>query len=133
MNPNGLEVPVRPCRALGVDDVLVVYVDIFAFYKPGTVRDILRGRVWEFEINQGWALGVLALMTIPSVMIALSVLLPTRRTSGPTSSWRPCSSWCRSATRWARPGPSSGSARSSRSWLLATVVRLAWRWRAGCA
>jgi Family of unknown function (DUF6326) len=54
---------------------LYVYVDIFAFYKPGTIPDILRGRVWDFEITQGWAL---ALLTIPSVMIALSVLLPTR-------------------------------------------------------
>jgi hypothetical protein len=34
--------------------------------------------VWDFEITQGWALGALALMTIPSVMIALSVLLPTK-------------------------------------------------------
>ena len=57
---------------------LYVYVDIFAFYKPGTIPDILRGRVWDFDITQGWALGALALMTIPSVMIALSVLLPTR-------------------------------------------------------
>ena len=57
---------------------LYVYVDILALYKPGTVRDILRGRVWEFDVTQGWALGALALMTIPSVMIALSVLLPAR-------------------------------------------------------
>jgi hypothetical protein len=34
--------------------------------------------VWDFEITQGWALGALALMTIPSVMIALSVLLPAK-------------------------------------------------------
>jgi hypothetical protein len=53
-------------------------VDIVSLYKPGTVRDILRGRVWDFEITQQWALGALALMTIPSVMIALSVLLPTK-------------------------------------------------------
>ena len=45
-----------------------VYVDILAFYKPGTVRDILEGRVWEFDITQGWALGVLVLMTVPSLM-----------------------------------------------------------------
>ncbi len=34
---------------------LYVYVDIIAIYQPGTVRDILRGRVWEFDISQGWA------------------------------------------------------------------------------
>ena len=54
-----------------------VYVDILAFYKPGTVRDILEGRVWEFDITQGWALGVLVLMTVPSLLASL--LLPPRR------------------------------------------------------
>jgi hypothetical protein len=57
---------------------LYVYVDIFAFYKPGTIDDILVGRVWEFDISQGWALGALALMTIPSLMIFLSLTLPAR-------------------------------------------------------
>ena len=80
MNPNHLEVPVQVrLAALWASTMfLYVYVDILSLYKPGTVRDILRGRVWEFEITQGWALGALALMTIPSVMIALSVLLPTK-------------------------------------------------------
>ena len=112
---------------------LYVYVDIIAFYKPGTVRDILRGRVWEFEITQGWAIGTLALMTIPSVMIAVSVLLPTR------------------ANQWTNIVVASvfilvaiGNP-IGETWafiwfgaivevvLLATVVRLAWRWRAGRA
>lgn len=54
---------------------LYLYVDLFAFYKPGTIDDILIGRVWEFDITQGWALGALALMTIPSLMVYLSVTL----------------------------------------------------------
>jgi hypothetical protein len=45
---------------------LYVYVDIFAFYKPGTIPDILRGRVWDFDITQGWALGALGLLTTPA-------------------------------------------------------------------
>jgi len=59
---------------------LYVYVDIFGFFKPGTVADILDGRVWEFDITQGWAFGALVLMAIPSLMIALSLLLPARAT-----------------------------------------------------
>jgi hypothetical protein len=80
MNPNHLvvQVEVRLAALWASTMFLYVEVDIVSLYKPGTVRDILRGRVWEFEITQGWALGALALMTIPSVMIALSVLLPTR-------------------------------------------------------
>jgi hypothetical protein len=55
---------------------LYVYVDIFSFYVPGTIDDILIGRVWEFDITQGWALGALALMAIPSLMVFLSLALP---------------------------------------------------------
>ena len=52
---------------------MFAYVDIFSFYKPGVVRDILRGKIWEFDITQAWALGALALMTIPALMVFLSV------------------------------------------------------------
>ena len=52
---------------------MFAYVDIFSFYKPGVVRDILRGKVWEFDITQVWALGALALMTVPALMVFLSV------------------------------------------------------------
>jgi hypothetical protein len=55
---------------------LYVYVDILAFFKPGTIDDILVGRVWEFDISQGWVLGSLALMTVPALMVFLSLVLP---------------------------------------------------------
>ena len=57
---------------------LYVYVDIFYFYKPGTIDDILVGRVWQFEITQAWLAGCLMLMVVPSLMVALSVTLPAR-------------------------------------------------------
>ncbi|HUF14396.1 MAG TPA: DUF6326 family protein [Acidimicrobiia bacterium] len=82
-NPQRLEdvqVPVRlKLSAMWVSAMfLYVYVDIFAFYKPGTIDDIMVGRVWEFDITQGWALGALVLMTIPSLMVFLSLGLPAR-------------------------------------------------------
>jgi hypothetical protein len=55
---------------------LYVYVDIFTFFKPGTIDDILIGRVWTFDITQGWALGALVLMTVPALMVVLSLTLP---------------------------------------------------------
>lgn len=55
---------------------LYVYVDIFSFYKPGTIDGILVGRVWTLDITQGWALGALALMTVPILMVVLSLTLP---------------------------------------------------------
>lgn len=55
---------------------LYVYVDILGFYEPGTIPDIVAGRVWEFDITQSWALGAMALMTIPALMVFLSLALP---------------------------------------------------------
>jgi hypothetical protein len=55
--------------------LIYIYVDIFGFYKPGTIQNILAGKVWEFEISQAWALGALLLMVIPSLMVLLSMIL----------------------------------------------------------
>jgi hypothetical protein len=57
---------------------LYVYVDILAFYKPGTVDDILIGVVWEFDITQTWAITALTLLAIPIFMVVLSMTLPAR-------------------------------------------------------
>lgn len=57
---------------------LYVYVDILGLYKPGVIDDILAGRVWQLEITQTWAVGALALMAIPIVMVFLSLTLPAR-------------------------------------------------------
>lgn len=54
---------------------LYVYVDIVALFKPGTVEGILNGRVWTFDVTQTWALGALALMTVPTLMVVLSLTL----------------------------------------------------------
>ena len=70
--------PAEAVGTVGVNDVPVLYVDIFGFYKPGTIDDILVGHVWEFDISQAWALGALVLMTIPSLMVFLSLALPAR-------------------------------------------------------
>jgi len=54
-----------------------VYGDIFTFFKPGTVRDILAGNT-GFLGTQGGLLGAAALMAVPSVMVALSLTLAAR-------------------------------------------------------
>ena len=55
-----------------------IYVDIFSFYKPGTIESIQSGRIWEFEITQLFILASLLLMSIPILMVFLSVVLPAR-------------------------------------------------------
>ena len=55
-----------------------IYVDYFALYMPGKIEDILKGRVFVFDITQGFLLAALASVTIPALMIFLSVVLPAK-------------------------------------------------------
>ncbi len=57
-----------------------VYVDILNFYTPGTIEDILDGRVFEFDISQTFSVSALFLMAVPIFMVTLSTLLPARAT-----------------------------------------------------
>jgi len=57
---------------------IYLYVDIFGFFKPGVIEDAIAGKVWTFQITQVWLLGVIILMTIPSLMVFLSLVLPVK-------------------------------------------------------
>lgn len=57
---------------------LIIYLDYFALYMPNTIKDILKGRVFVFDISQIFLLVVLALVTLPALMIFLSVALPAK-------------------------------------------------------
>lgn len=57
---------------------LYIYVDYFHLYMPGKIEDIRAGRVFEFDISQGFLLAALASVTIPALMIFLSVALPAK-------------------------------------------------------
>lgn len=57
---------------------LYIYVDYFHLYMPGALDDMLAGKVYLFEINQGFLLAALASVTIPALMIFLSVALPAK-------------------------------------------------------
>ena len=58
--------------------LVYIYVDILSLYQPGVIDDIRGGRVWQLDITQTWAVGALALMAIPILMVALSLMLPAR-------------------------------------------------------
>ena len=57
---------------------LYIYVDYLALYKPGFVDDLRAGVVHEFELGPTFVASALTLIAIPSVMILLSMALPTR-------------------------------------------------------
>lgn len=57
---------------------LYIYVDVLNFYKPGVVDGILNGLVWRFEISSALLTVFLVSVSIPAVMVVLSMTLPAR-------------------------------------------------------
>ena len=57
---------------------IYIYVDIFRFFQPGEIQNILAGKVWEFNITQTWALSAMIMMTIPIIMVFLSLALKAK-------------------------------------------------------
>lgn len=57
---------------------LYIYVDYFALYMPGKVGDILRGKVFVFDISEGFLMIALVSVSIPAGMIFLSATLPAK-------------------------------------------------------
>lgn len=58
--------------------LLYIYVDYFALYMPNKINDILQAKVYVFDLTPGFLLVALASVTIPALMISLSVLLPAK-------------------------------------------------------
>lgn len=54
---------------------LYIYVDYFHLYMPGALEDMLAGRVFEFDISKGFLIAALVSVSIPALMIFLSVSL----------------------------------------------------------
>ncbi len=57
---------------------LYIYVDYFALYMPGKIEDIVAGKVFVFDISYVFLMIALTSVTIPALMIFLSVALPAK-------------------------------------------------------
>lgn len=57
---------------------LYIYVDYFHLYMPGSMEDILAGKVFVFDITQVFLLVALIFVIIPALMIFLSVTLSAK-------------------------------------------------------
>ena len=57
---------------------LYLYVDYFHLYMPGSIEDILAGKMFVFDITQVVLLTGLASVTVPALMIFLSVALTAK-------------------------------------------------------
>ena len=57
---------------------LYIYVDYFHLYMPGSIEDILAGKVFVFDISYVFLLIAMIFVAIPTLMIFLSVVLPAK-------------------------------------------------------
>ena len=57
---------------------LYIYVDYFHLYMPGALKEMLATKVFVFDITQTFLLAALVSITIPALMIFLSVALPSK-------------------------------------------------------
>ena len=57
---------------------LYIYVDYFHLYMPGSLKNILAGKVFVFDISYVFLLIAMIFVAIPTLMIFLSVVLPAR-------------------------------------------------------
>src|SRR4029079_8188803 len=56
----------------------IIYLDYFHLYMPGSIEDILAGKMFVFDITQVALLAGLGTVTIPALMISLSVALSAK-------------------------------------------------------
>jgi hypothetical protein len=54
---------------------LFAYGDIFGFFKPGQIQDVIAGEVSGIKITQAFLLGASIYITVASVMVFLSLVL----------------------------------------------------------
>ena len=115
---------------------LYLYVDVLNFFKPGVIDDILVGVVFKFDISSTLLTIFLVSVSIPALMVALSMMLPARanRTTNlvVASLLIPYSIFNAAGTTWewaAFYGISIGI----EVLLLAFILRSAWTWPAALA
>ncbi len=55
-----------------------LYADVFTFFQPGIIEELVTGELAGIQINQVFLFGMAILMTIPIVMVFLSLALKAR-------------------------------------------------------
>lgn len=76
LDDSPVNVRVKLAAAWASFTLLYVYVDYFVLYKPGYMEGILAGKVFVFDISEGFFLFALASVSIPALMAFLSTALP---------------------------------------------------------
>lgn len=53
----------------------IIYLDYFHLYMPGKIDEILKGKVFVYDVSQGFLMAALGIVGLPALMIFLSVAL----------------------------------------------------------
>jgi hypothetical protein len=56
--------------------VLYAYGDIFGFFKPGQIEEVVSGEISGFEITDGFLFAISVYVAVATVMIFLTLVLP---------------------------------------------------------
>lgn len=106
---------------------LFAYVDLFSLYRADVRADLEQGKMAGFKVDQGFLLAVTGYITLPSLMVALSLLLPARitRVANITVAVAYLLSVVASAFE---PSIYFVAASAVEVVLLSTVAIIAWRW-----
>lgn len=135
-NPNPLDNPPIPVQAKIAAAwtsfmFLYLYVDVLNFYKPGVVDSILDGLMWRFDVSSTLLTVVLVSVSIPALMVALSIMLPARANRATNlvvaSLYIPYSIFNAVGTTWEWAAFYSLSI-GVEVLLLAFILRSAWTW-----
>src|SRR4051794_10789548 len=57
---------------------LYAYGDIFAYFRPGFIEDVMSGEVSDFDIDQLFLLAISIYVAIPAAMVFLSLVMKPR-------------------------------------------------------
>ena len=110
---------------------LYIYVDVLNFYKPGVVDGILDGLIWRFDISSTLLTIFLVSVSIPALMVVLSLTLPARVTRAVNlvvaALLIPYSIFNAAGTTW-EWASFYGISIGIEVLLLAFILRSAWRW-----
>ncbi|MHA2317029.1 MAG: DUF6326 family protein [Candidatus Hodarchaeales archaeon] len=58
--------------------LIYIYADFFGLYVPGHIEELIEGNMSGFQITDVLLLGFMILMTLPSLMVFLSLILKAK-------------------------------------------------------
>jgi hypothetical protein len=74
-----IDIKIRLAAVWASVTLCYLYCDYFELYQPGKLQSMLTGRMGPLgEVTQGVLLGVSVLLSIPALMVILSLALPAK-------------------------------------------------------